>query len=165
MDCPYCRNALQERVVGTQRFDGCPVCGGVWVETLRSLMLWAAFAEAHEPLPAIVGEPCPITACPRCRGPLDDVNYLGSSEVVLQRCNPCGRLWVAGYLQEGARRLWERHTGRAAQRMERREAMEEAFRTQVRTVGAGRYQRRVFSSDPEAQERWIELERRREREE
>lgn len=34
-------------------YAACDLCGGVWVETLKSLQLWASFAALHEPLPAI----------------------------------------------------------------------------------------------------------------
>jgi hypothetical protein len=156
---------LTARKLDQSRFDACELCGGVAVDLLLSLQLWAAFSAAGEPLPAAVPAEVPVRAraCASCAGPLEDFAYLESRDVILQRCGRCRWLWVPGDRQEGARRLWEKRTGREAQRMERKADLEAAYRPVVRRVGQGRFGTVHVGGDAVAQGDLIRAERERER--
>ncbi len=139
MTCPACGYKLVPAKVDQLAYACCELCGGVSVDTLRSLQLWASFHEAREPLPAELGPDIPRRAerCWKCRGPLETFPYMEDRAVQLQRCERCRLMWVPGDQQEGARALWAKRAGRESTRLERKADMTAAYRVSVRRVAVG----------------------------
>ncbi|MCB9688942.1 MAG: zf-TFIIB domain-containing protein [Alphaproteobacteria bacterium] len=140
MDCPACGYELASRRADQVDHQVCELCGGIWVDTLKSLQLWATFHAQREPLPAHPPEGVPTRAegCPQCQRPLESFAYMEDRTVQVQRCNTCSKLFVPGDQQEQARALWAKRVGREAVRLERKADVAAAYRPQKTVIRGGR---------------------------
>jgi len=106
--CPRCATPLGPAEYGAG-VEACGSCGGHWLshDDLRALL------DAGPPpdAPPGEGDPVPVQVplhevredlpCPACGSTMEAFNYAGDSGIILDRCGPCGRLWLdAGELGE-----------------------------------------------------------------
>ncbi len=109
--CPVCADPMFRRKAGAVEVDGCPSCGGLWLDggELKALaqepsLLLAAGNQFAPGLQA--GPRRGDHACPACRQPLVQFEYDQFRGVRLDRCKACGGVWLDhGEAQEIARRL------------------------------------------------------------
>ena len=83
MDCPACGYELVARRADQVEHQSCELCGGIWVDTLKSLQLWSTFHTLREPLPAYPPEGVPTRAegCPQCQRPLESFAYMENRDM------------------------------------------------------------------------------------
>lgn len=101
LSCPSCRRALDGRVLGGARLDGCAACGGVWVDPLSFKRL----CDDHSKQSAYLGEgsvlpkpgahdpsttPIVYRPCAQCGEMMNRVNFAGASGVVVDVCKRHG---------------------------------------------------------------------------
>lgn len=109
--CPRCSEPLYRRRVAAIEVDGCPLCGGLWLDQgeLKALaqdpsMLRAA-GDQFVPQ-QWVASPQATQRCPACEQPLTQLEYDQFRGVRLDRCKACGGIWLDhGEAAEIARRL------------------------------------------------------------
>jgi len=105
MDCPYCSSGLESFTVDKTAIDICPDCGGAWLDAgeLQECIAYLNRRRRFGP-PASktllqkpvrledVQEPCLL--CARCKRPMEKVNYLYSSNIIIDSCPGCGGIWL-----------------------------------------------------------------------
>lgn len=110
LSCPTCRQALDGRVLGGARLDGCARCGGVWTDPVS----FKRVCDGHEERAAYLGEgsvlprpgahdpsvqPVAYRPCASCGEMMNRVNFAGSSGVVVDVCKPHGTWFDAEELR------------------------------------------------------------------
>ena len=129
--CPRCTGRiLSERNVQGVAISACEACGGLLVPQPRLVPLLRAMtgdldiaAEAEIP-PAPKSDPA--GPCPRCGSQMQGFGYMGMKLATLDRCEPCGLLWidaneldtVAMLFARTERRSRDRQAGRAEREAE-----------------------------------------------
>ena len=99
--CPACGSLLFRRRIAGVELDGCPGCGGAFLDggELRTLLAAPADLRLVDRtfvpgiLPAIA--PTRNETCPRCEGPL--IRYRPESlggELEVDGCRSCGGIWL-----------------------------------------------------------------------
>lgn len=96
MDCPTCRDPLEEKAQETGLFlDLCPTCGGVWFDAGELAALGAradGFAATMErALKTLTPTP---RACCRCGKPLERA-WIAELELEIDICSACKGSWLA----------------------------------------------------------------------
>lgn len=97
--CPACSSLLYRRTVEGVEVDGCPGCGGVWLDD-GELKRIAAVPQSLRALDRIFVPGAQTTAaqrtgkCPRCEGPLNPIEYEQFRGVRLDKCKACGGVWL-----------------------------------------------------------------------
>jgi Zn-finger nucleic acid-binding protein len=80
-------------------YDMCPECGSLWLDAgeldkLAYQVDGSIEFSSQEPAEGAHGQRRP---CPRCKGiTLDKVSFIGSEDIVLDRCDNCGGFWLDG---------------------------------------------------------------------
>ncbi len=91
MKCPKCNDTNLMNVLG--QLDFCPGCQGTWFDKDET----AKYFSFEQDIPNL--EVALATAqkkdffCPRCNNELEEIQYDGSSDLLLDRCNGCEGLW------------------------------------------------------------------------
>jgi len=97
--CPACSDLLFRRRIEGIETDGCPSCGGVWLDK-GELHQLAKSSEALRTLARtfVPGTPRavqkPNGMCPRCEEPLKPFEFDQFRGVRLDRCKKCGGMWL-----------------------------------------------------------------------
>ena len=97
--CPACSELLFRRKIESVEVDGCPGCGGAWLDK-GELHALAKSPEALRKLDrtfvpgAQAMAPQHRGLCPRCEQPLVQMEFEQFRGVRLDRCKPCGGLWL-----------------------------------------------------------------------
>ena len=106
MNCPRCQTALQARPYETVEVDGCPACGGMWLERgeLEKIQETVgndysgelarpddAAARAYE---MARQRARPAIGCPKCGRPMAKTECQSASVVLVDLCGGCGGLWL-----------------------------------------------------------------------
>ena len=110
--CPACSELLFKKRVEQVEVDGCPGCGGLWLDpgelqqlARDSKALRAAGASFPPGLQASVGA-TRTNQCPKCQAELTPFEFDRFRGVRLDRCKGCGGMWLDhGEAQEIASRL------------------------------------------------------------
>jgi Zn-finger nucleic acid-binding protein len=95
MDCPKCRHALSEfKTHEGVIIDICDSCKGVWFDRGEV----AAYADLTRDIPELqqVWRNATVTRnpCPRCRVPLEEMQYSTQDPLLIDRCPACGGIWL-----------------------------------------------------------------------
>lgn len=109
MNCPSCAFPLSPIWITTVSVDACFRCKGFWLRKKETGILLDALAgQASSSVPAenaadrrketavsdpAQGKPRP---CPQCRRPMRQFNYAYDSNVFLDQCVSCERIWMDG---------------------------------------------------------------------
>ena len=108
MNCPGCGTALRSQEDLGCVFQACEACGGHWFtqDTLPAYLNRRVTQDQSipylKPRLAIEAPECvdhlteSVRACPSCQGNMLKLNYAYDSNIFLDRCGPCGGLWVDG---------------------------------------------------------------------
>ena len=106
--CPRCGTPLRATEYGTG-VEACGSCGGHGMspDELRDALdsgtppEAGAGGEGAVPVRMPIGEVGEGLPCPACGATMAAFNYAADSGIILDRCGPCGRLWLdAGELRE-----------------------------------------------------------------
>ncbi|MGC4114549.1 MAG: phospholipid scramblase-related protein [Myxococcales bacterium] len=97
--CPACSALLFRRVFSSVEVDGCPACGGIWLDKgeLQSLARDSAALRAMERtfVPGSqANKPERTNLCPRCQAPLTQFEFDAFRGIRLDRCKTCGGLFM-----------------------------------------------------------------------
>ncbi|MCB9676964.1 MAG: zf-TFIIB domain-containing protein [Alphaproteobacteria bacterium] len=122
LPCPRCDAPLQEASILGQSVDRCPARHGLLVEQRRLIPLVEALVSATievidlddpiEPVPDSHG----VAGCPDCARPMTRFGYMETRTVTLDRCQPCGIVWIDEGELEPMIRMNAKTTGRARER-------------------------------------------------
>lgn len=98
--CPACSTLMSRRKVASVEYDGCPGCGGLWLDQgeLQTLakqpeQLRAAAANYKPGMQPSVA-PERSGKCPRCEAPLAQFEFDTFRGIRLDRCRQCGGIWM-----------------------------------------------------------------------
>ncbi|MBN2494297.1 MAG: zf-TFIIB domain-containing protein [Deltaproteobacteria bacterium] len=100
MRCPRCGEPLSEKDFKGVAILGCHGCKGILVEQPRLLPLVEKVAEElaervyYEAEIEPVEDPGPVERCPACGAAMENTGYMGSKEVLIDRCDACWRIWI-----------------------------------------------------------------------
>ena len=132
--CPACTDLLYRRSIEGVEVDGCPSCGGVWLDRgeLHALVSTdeglRALDRTFPPGPRLTPLHPPTRACPRCGVALAPIEYDRFRGVRLDNCPSCDGLW----LDHGeATEIADRVFGRRAPRSVRSSALADADSEEV----------------------------------
>lgn len=109
--CPTCSELLMRRRVTSVEVDGCPGCGGLWLDRgeLKALSEDPShLREAGKHFKPVVQQVRPEAthACPACQQTLTPFEYDRFRGIRLDRCKACGGVWLDhGEAQAIAQRL------------------------------------------------------------
>ncbi|MGI5862343.1 MAG: phospholipid scramblase-related protein [Myxococcales bacterium] len=97
--CPACSELLFRRRIEGVEADGCPGCGGLWMDAgeLQALAKTPAALRKLDKIftPGVqAGEPEPNGRCPRCEQPLGQMEFEQFRGIRLDRCKACGGIWL-----------------------------------------------------------------------
>ena len=98
--CPRCDEPLAAGVYHDVEVGVCPECSGLLVENVHLVALLDGVARdlLEEVGPDTEIEPAADAGgelgCPWCSQPMENFGYLGTRTVMLDRCGPCGVLWM-----------------------------------------------------------------------
>jgi Zn-finger nucleic acid-binding protein len=101
MDCLSCGAEMINNLVLWKEkeiaYDLCPECGSLWLDAgeldkLAYQVEGSIEFSSQEPAEDASGE---ARGCPRCDGvELEKVSFIGSDDIVLDRCDNCGGFWL-----------------------------------------------------------------------
>src|SRR5437867_9175120 len=100
MKCPDCAGKLKVETYSGLQVDGCPVCGGVWLDPgeLKKLVQDPVALEAVETENIPQAQPADSAnsdrRCPKCEAGLESYNYAYNTPIVLDSCVSCSGIWV-----------------------------------------------------------------------
>ena len=126
MDCPRCAEPLVQGSFGDVAVHMCQGCASVIVALSDSIALFeqvgAGLTTEEIAAPLVPHADEGVRSCPKCTSPMDRFGYMGTDEVVLDRCSPCGHLFLDVEEVTAAATLFVRTRGRVE--ANRREADE-----------------------------------------
>lgn len=101
MKCLKCSEEMYNNTIVTKdeefSYDVCEECGGLWLdkgELDKMAFQVEGSVESSSKKKAFTDEE--VRTCPRCDIALDKVNFIGYSDVVLDRCANCSGFWIDG---------------------------------------------------------------------
>jgi len=106
MKCPNCLDELKEHLHYKHYIDTCGSCGGAWFDygELSSSIEYilqkhsSKVADSNSELTRSRLNPDTVNelkkSCPRCNLPMQKINYMYDSNVILDKCGQCGGLWA-----------------------------------------------------------------------
>ena len=105
MNCPVCNRSLTAEKYQYLPYHYCKQCGGMWVDAklLKNLAVRMTVDMNIKPRekkyfqPRTVERPPKdgrIRLCPKCAGPMKQINYAYDSNVIIDRCNACEGIWL-----------------------------------------------------------------------
>jgi len=97
--CPACSDMLFRRTIEDVETDGCPSCGGIWLDKgeLHDLAKSPAALRKLDKtfVPGVQASTAERTGlCPRCSQPLVQFEFDKFRGVRLDRCKACGGIWL-----------------------------------------------------------------------
>lgn len=103
MDCLSCGTEMVNNLVLHAEehiaYDMCPECGSLWLDAgeLDKIAYQVEGSIEFSSQEPAEGAHEASRECPRCEGiELDKVSFIGSDEIVLDRCGNCGGFWLDG---------------------------------------------------------------------
>ncbi|MBF0121780.1 MAG: zf-TFIIB domain-containing protein [Candidatus Omnitrophica bacterium] len=106
MNCPGCSRALRQVSYEGILIDTCDGCGGEWLDAGEILKINKAretvFAEnekskvegAQKVVLKQVAKNQKSLSCPRCKVPLQTLNYMYDTGVMIDKCSKCSGIWM-----------------------------------------------------------------------
>lgn len=105
MQCPVCSAALRQEKFENLAFEVCSKCRGIWVagDQFRALAVRVATEGDIRPKTKLTFEPRKVLQppardtvrlCPSCRQSMKEFNYAYDSNIFLDRCEQCRRIWM-----------------------------------------------------------------------
>ncbi|MEL6347467.1 MAG: zf-TFIIB domain-containing protein [Myxococcota bacterium] len=149
--CPICTASLEPCKQGAVTVQLCPNEHGMTVPNNRLIPLLEQIARTIEidpeaPIDA-VASPEAANKCPACQKTMTRFGYMGTTLVELDRCAPCGLLWIDMVELDALARLYGRTNKRARQRQDRdRQRQRESDQRIARILAARREANRQFYS-------------------
>lgn len=105
MKCPTCKTSLRVDHYEQIEIDRCDTCNGLWLDDREMMaiirkrdtkasqtILTEVLSNAHRGLPAQTGQD--PRGCPRCSGPLKQLNHSYSSGIILDSCPKGHGVWL-----------------------------------------------------------------------
>lgn len=103
MDCLSCGHEMANFTALTRQqqisYDMCEACGSLWLDQgeLDKMAFQVAGSIEFSSQEEVQGASATSKHCPRCEGvELERVRFLGTSDIVLDRCPNCGGFWLDG---------------------------------------------------------------------
>jgi Zn-finger nucleic acid-binding protein len=96
MNCPVCQAELTATTIGHIEIDGCPSCGGLWLDAGELQELANEPTALKEATSAFPARPRAAAArnCPRCTKALQPHEFASLRGIHLDRCPTCQGLWL-----------------------------------------------------------------------
>jgi len=103
MECLNCNQEMTNNLVLTRddriSYDVCEACGSLWLDAgeLDKMAFQVAGSIEYCSDEEVRDAGSPSRECPRCEGVgLHKVRFIGSSDIILDRCPSCGGFWLDG---------------------------------------------------------------------
>ena len=105
MKCPACDSFLSEDKFSTVNIEKCGSCGGIWargdqlkdyIDKLFQHEKIKDLDSNYEDNVAEIKITEAVRKCPVCGRDMMKMNYMYDSNIILDRCNDCGGIWVDG---------------------------------------------------------------------
>jgi Zn-finger nucleic acid-binding protein len=107
--CPRCGQGVRGSRAGDASVDGCPACGGVWIDNATAQRLVQSgdvnvrfAANAFASMARAAPDPRPSVACPVCTQPLERVSVAAAGGVEIDVCRAHGTWFDRGELERVA---------------------------------------------------------------
>ncbi|MFG0284458.1 MAG: zf-TFIIB domain-containing protein [Phycisphaerales bacterium JB039] len=129
MRCPIDNTELTPVEYEGALIQTCASCGGelVTADALGHIIRkreevfgpdWKSLVSDHEPLRGVPDhESRRLFPCPVCDEPMATVNYAGDTQVIVDRCESCGAMWLDQHELEMAQVILEQWKDKAPERL------------------------------------------------